>query len=171
MDPSAIFKTLNEHGVRFVLVGGLAATAHGSSLATFDVDICFSRDVENCEALSRALQKLGATITPPRPVTVEIKPELLRAHKHLHLRTQAGRLDVLSQITGLGTFEEIFGEAIRLELDGIEIHMLSLEQLILGRSGRWAAPRTGSISISSKPCADFGAAEIRASRIVRPFDG
>ena len=39
-DPEAILRTLVDHGVEFVLIGGVAATLHGSPLRTGDVDIC-----------------------------------------------------------------------------------------------------------------------------------
>jgi len=55
MDPRAIFRALAESQVEYALVGGLAATAQGASLATFDVDICFRQEPENCERLARAL--------------------------------------------------------------------------------------------------------------------
>ncbi len=133
MDPATIFRILSNHGVRFVLVGGLAATAHGSSRTTFDIDVCFRQDPENCESLSRALAELEASITPPRPVSVELTPELLQRYRHLNLRTIAGRLDVLSEIPGLGTYDELIGDAVELEMERIEISMLSLEQLIISK--------------------------------------
>jgi hypothetical protein len=39
-DPVRILRALNDWHVSFVLIGGLAGIAHGSSLATFDLDIC-----------------------------------------------------------------------------------------------------------------------------------
>lgn len=46
-----ILATLNEHGVRFVLIGGLAANLWGSDNITQDVDVCYARDRENIAAL------------------------------------------------------------------------------------------------------------------------
>ena len=45
--------------MRFVIVGGLAVTIHGSSYVTFDLDFCYARDREN---LSRLAQALGPII-------------------------------------------------------------------------------------------------------------
>jgi hypothetical protein len=36
--PRLVVDTLNRHGVRYVLIGGVAATLHGSPLARFDLD-------------------------------------------------------------------------------------------------------------------------------------
>lgn len=41
MQPEAIFRSLVDHEVEYVFVGGLAATAHGVSIITVDTDICF----------------------------------------------------------------------------------------------------------------------------------
>ncbi len=41
--------------VRFVLVGGAAATAHGSARLTQDLDIVYQRNRENVARLTRML--------------------------------------------------------------------------------------------------------------------
>jgi hypothetical protein len=41
--------------VRFVIVGGLAVTIHGSSYVTIDLGFCYARDRENLSRLARAL--------------------------------------------------------------------------------------------------------------------
>jgi len=59
----ALVRLLIEQDVEFVLVGGLAATVHGSAYATYDVDVSYGRSTANVERLCRAC---GLTITPPR---------------------------------------------------------------------------------------------------------
>lgn len=62
-----IFGCLHRHGVRYVLIGGLAAVLHGSPLPTVDVDICPASDPENLGRLASALADLAARIrTGPR---------------------------------------------------------------------------------------------------------
>ena len=64
-------KKLTEHGVPFVLVGGMAAAAHGSTLVTEDVDVCVRFDLDTLERLLAALQG-----TRPRHRTPPNYPEL-----------------------------------------------------------------------------------------------
>ena len=52
MDPKRIFRVGAEHGVDWVLIGGLAASAHGATRLTYDVDLCFSQREENCRRLA-----------------------------------------------------------------------------------------------------------------------
>jgi hypothetical protein len=52
---------LNDGGVDFIVVGGLAALLNGASLVTFDVEIVHARDPENLVRLERALNSIGAS--------------------------------------------------------------------------------------------------------------
>jgi hypothetical protein len=134
MQPEAIFRSLAEHRVEYVLIGGLAATAHGASLVTLDTDICFRQTAENCERLAHALASLEAEIFPPRSVLIPITGELLQTHRIVHLRTQAGRLDVMTSVPGLGNYEEIMPEATVISITDLRIPILSLDQLIRAKS-------------------------------------
>ena len=51
-DPEAILKVLESHGVDYVLIGGLAATLHGSPIRTGDADICPSPETPNLVRLA-----------------------------------------------------------------------------------------------------------------------
>jgi predicted nucleotidyltransferase len=134
LEPEAAFRALVEEGVEFVLIGGLAATVHGASRVTLDIDICFRQELGNCVRLARALGRLAAEIFPPRQPPVEITAELLHRYKMLHLRTAAGRLDLLSAVPGLGRFEDLAGGATSIEVLGLTVPVLSLEQLIRSKT-------------------------------------
>ena len=61
-DPRAIFDALDRHGVRYVLIGGMAAILHGASHVTTDVDVVPQDARENLERLSAVLKELHARI-------------------------------------------------------------------------------------------------------------
>jgi hypothetical protein len=132
MNPEAVFRTFAEEEVEFVLVGGLAATAHGASLVTFDIDVCFRQTADNCERLARALGRLEMEIFPPRQIP--ITSELLQSYRLLHLRGPAGRLDLLVEVPGLGMYDDLFSETTRIDLLGISVPVLTLDQLIRAKS-------------------------------------
>ena len=133
MQPDRIFQSLADHQVEYVLVGGLAATVHGASIITVDTDICFRQTPQNCERLAQALESIGAEIYPPRPVLIPITGELLQTHRIIHLRTPAGRLDVMTSIPGLGTYEEISPSTTVIAVGDLQIPILTLDQLILAK--------------------------------------
>ena len=58
LGPEAILAALAEHGVEFVVIGGLAAVAHGSRRMTRDIDVVVSPDDGN-------LTRLEAALSPP----------------------------------------------------------------------------------------------------------
>jgi hypothetical protein len=134
MQPETIFRSLADHQVEYVLVGGLAATAHGASIITVDTDICFRQSPENCERLARSLTSLGAEIYPPRPVPIPITGALLQTHRIVHLRTPAGRLDVMASVPGLGSYEQLSPSSTVITVGDLRIPMLSLDQLIQAKS-------------------------------------
>lgn len=53
---SEIIKALSLHQVEFVIIGGMAAVAHGVPVTTFDLDICYLRTLENIKKLVSALR-------------------------------------------------------------------------------------------------------------------
>src|SRR5262245_10325385 len=60
--PEEIFRLLERHHVDYVLIGGVAATLHGSNLRTGDVDICPASDPKNLKRLAEALNAMHARI-------------------------------------------------------------------------------------------------------------
>ncbi|HEX3685284.1 MAG TPA: hypothetical protein VHU83_22310 [Bryobacteraceae bacterium] len=56
----AALRTLQEGGVEFIVVGGMAAVLNGAPITTFDVDVVYSRKPGNIEALSGVLVRMDA---------------------------------------------------------------------------------------------------------------
>ena len=64
-DPEEIIRVLARHGVRYVLVGGVAARLHGSPTLTEDVDVTPERSADNLGRLAAALGDLSARLAYP----------------------------------------------------------------------------------------------------------
>lgn len=96
-DPERVLQVLHAHQVRFVLIGGIAAVAHGSPLPTTDVDITPERSEENLDRLAAALRELDARIrtADPEGVVFAATAAFLAEQPHmLNLTTAAGDLDL-----------------------------------------------------------------------------
>src|SRR5947209_2274285 len=65
-DPERIVTTLAKHGVKYVLIGALAARLQGFPRLTADADITPARNSGNLEKLAAALHELGARIYTER---------------------------------------------------------------------------------------------------------
>ncbi len=129
-DPLRALKVLNDHGVRFVLIGGFAGRLQGSPTVTNDLDLCYARDPENLERLAAALQELHARLRgAPDNIPFVLDPNTLAAGLNFTFATDAGNLDVLAP-SGVRTFEELERTAEPMDLDGLTVNVASLDDLI-----------------------------------------
>ena len=96
LDPDKIFAALDRNEVRFVLVGGVAAQAHGAHRLTQDLDICPAWDSRNLQLLAGALRDLGARHKGVGP-EFHVPPDarLIAGMEIGAWRTTAGDIDVL----------------------------------------------------------------------------
>lgn len=130
-DPLGALRTLTEHGVRFVMIGGFAAAVRGSPMLTGDLDICYSRDAENLEHLAAALRELGATPRgAPPDVSFRLDAKTLAAGDHFTFSTTAGPLDCLGTPAGTDGFADLDALATDEDLDGLIVHVASIDDLI-----------------------------------------
>src|SRR6516162_10090432 len=116
-----IFACLERHRVQYILIGGLAAILHGSPLATFDADICPSRDGDNLERLASALEELEARVRTPDSadgVAFPREASFLGRIEILNLVTCRGDLDISFQPAGTGGYEDLSRSAVVMEIRG-----------------------------------------------------
>lgn len=133
-DPRPICRILNEHGVRYVVVGGFAAVLHGSALPTADVDVLPARDADNLDRLGDALETLGARLrTADGPVEARMDGAFLRAMPFMvNLTTKHGDLDVAFEPAGPRRgFDDWDADASDVEIaEGLTIRVASLDAVI-----------------------------------------
>ena len=130
-DPLRALRTLVEHGVRFVLIGGYAAALRGSPMLTGGLDVCYARDDANLEALAAALRELRATLRgPPEGAPFRLDAAALKAGDHFTFSTSAGALDCLGMPSGTDGFRDLDASATDEDLDGMTVRVATLEDLI-----------------------------------------
>jgi hypothetical protein len=113
-----------------VILGGIALTMHGSMRATFDLDLCYRRDRDNLARLARAL-------APLHPRLRDFPPELpfffdeatLRTGLNFTLRSDAGDIDLLGEVPGLGTYADALAASQEETLYDVPVRILTLEGL------------------------------------------
>ena len=132
-DPRQILITLAEHGVDFVVVGGVAVQAHGHGRATRDLDVMPRPDLLNLSRLGESLAALEARLlTADRPVDVT-DPQLLKRAPLVPLLTAYGRLDLLNVTLtqgAPGSYEELRERAFEAQIDGRTVALAGLDDLI-----------------------------------------
>jgi len=122
---------LVEADIRFVVIGGVAATAHGSARITDDLDICYDPADENRKRLARVL---GAWQAYLRGVDIGLPfimdERTLRTTPVMTLDTAMGRIDVMDQVAGVGEFPAVWRDSEEAEAAGMRFRVLSLTALI-----------------------------------------
>ena len=127
----AVIRTLNEHGVDFIVVGGVAAVLEGAPISTFDLHVVHARTVDNVERLLKALAAMDAhyRLQPERRIRPQTSHLLSAAHQLL--MTQYGPLDVLGAIGHSHGYEELLEHVNEMKAGaGLAIRVLKLAKLI-----------------------------------------
>ena len=131
IDLETIVNRLAKGKVRFVIVDGVAATVYGSSYITDDLDICYARDKMNLSLLAETLAPLNPRLRgAPVGLPFIWDADTLRSGLNFTLRTDLGDLDLLGEISGVGTYEQVQDAATHVILFGVECSVISLEKLI-----------------------------------------
>jgi len=117
--------------VEFVIVGGLAATVHGSASLTQDIDVVYARDDANFACLVTSLAPFAPYPRGAPPgLPFEWSAQTLKRGLNFTLTTTVGDIDLLGEITGGGGYANLLPHTIEIELFGQRCRCLDLESLI-----------------------------------------
>lgn len=145
LDTERILRTFASHEVDYVLVGGLAAIAHGSTIATADADLVPRPDPQNLERLLDALEELEAKVLvseqrmameagePWEVVELRKGAQALSSAQTWHFTTSAGPIDVVMTATGVGPYDAHIDAARPREAFGVRILVAGIDDLIASK--------------------------------------
>ena len=126
-----LIKGLVAGGIRFVLVGGLAASAQGSAYVTLDMDICYERTRENIGKIVAYLKSIRARLRgAPGDVPFILDERTFSFGINFTFQTDLGDLDLLGEMAGVGPYAEALKLSDTLDLFGHRVDVLSIEGLI-----------------------------------------
>ena len=130
-DFDALLRALVEGGVEFIIIGGVAATAHGSAHVTVDLDVVYRRTAGNIDRLAAALAPLGPYPRgAPAGLPFAFDPDEIRRGLNFTLATRAGDLDLLGEATGGGTYDALLPRSLALRVFGLECRFVDLDMLV-----------------------------------------
>ena len=115
-----MLQALADERARFLLVGAYALAAHGYPRATVDIDIWIMQSPKNADAVLRALRRFG---TPLQNLTVQ---DLQEDDTVFQIGVAPRRIDIITTASGL-RFEEAYAHSMALDIEGIEVHIPSLQ--------------------------------------------
>ncbi|HMF43279.1 MAG TPA: hypothetical protein VKQ32_21555, partial [Polyangia bacterium] len=114
-----------------IVIGGLAAQAHGSARLTQDADFVYRRSDENIARLAQALAPFSPYLRgAPAGLPFRFDPPTIRRGLNFTLTTAVGDVDFLGEMTGGGTYEQLLPHTIDLVVFGRTIRVLDLPALI-----------------------------------------
>ena len=120
-----IYRSLNKHKVRYLLIGGMATILYGSPRITKDTDIFIESTENNCQRLVEALQAVHF-----HTVNLTTAEKILK--NEVNIFKDYVRLDVLTQVKGLA-FKEAWEKRVVKRVRGIRVPMVDIEDLIISK--------------------------------------
>jgi hypothetical protein len=134
-DLEGILGRLARHRVKFVVVGGFAAVAHGVTLITLDVDVCCPMTAANVLRIHESLSDLHPfhRFTPNhKPFAVD--SNTAKGWKNINLQTDLGPLDVLGEVPGVGSYSQVRHRTRTVRLPFGPCRILDLDALIVAKT-------------------------------------
>lgn len=133
-----IIKLLIDNEVKFVFIGGFAATVHGASILTQDIDVCISFDEENMRRILNALKDINPIHRANKQPLGKTASSLTK-FKNLYLLTDIGSIDLIGKVSGIGSYPDLLAHSIEIDLFGRKCKVLDIDGLIrskreMGRS-------------------------------------
>jgi predicted nucleotidyltransferase len=133
-DIERILTRLRSAEVSFVIIGGVAATVHGSARLTSDVDVVYERSLKNIERLVEAIAPLKPYLRgAPAGLPFHFDVETVRRGLNFTLTTDAGSLDVLGEITGVGDYGAVLAVSEDVSLYGSTYRCINIDALIVSK--------------------------------------
>ncbi len=122
---------LNLHHVDYMIVGGYALAFHGKPRHTGDLDIWIDISEDNAKKMMNVLRDFGMSSLGLQ------KEDFLEENAIMQIGYPPLRIDILTAIDGV-EFSEAYLNKQVIDIDGIEVNYISLNDLILNKqkSGR-----------------------------------
>lgn len=128
IDFKALLSALLDADVEFVVIGGIAATAHGSARFTQDVDV---GTPENYGAMVAALAPYEPYLRgAPLGLPFRWDEATIKRGLNFTLTTSLGDLDLLGEVAGGGAYDLLRLHAVQIGLFDLPCFYLDLPQLI-----------------------------------------
>ena len=121
-DFKEFIELLNEHSVKYLVVGGYAVAFHGYPRYTKDIDIWIELSLENADKILKALNEFGFG-------SLDLTPDdFLESDQIIQLGYPPNRIDILTTLKDL-KFEDCYNARVEVEILGLHIHFIDIENL------------------------------------------
>ena len=122
-----VIKSLNEHDVPYILIGGYSLFVHGYHRATEDIDLLIPRDIKVGQKIKKALSVLKDK------ESLNLPDEWFEEGENIRLADEVV-IDLLFNAAG-ESFESLKDDIEVLDVEGIKIVTLNLDGILKTKSG------------------------------------
>ena len=130
-DFRALLQALGDGGVEFILIGGVAATVHGSARLTQDVDVVYGRSAANLDRLVAALAPHHPYLRDaPRGLPFQFDRETVARGLNFTLVTDIGDIDLFGEVAGGGAYNDLVRDSLEIEVFGTRCRCVGLDRLV-----------------------------------------
>jgi hypothetical protein len=130
LDAERILRVLDQHGVDYILIGGLAVQTHGHVRTTNGADLIPAPDPANLERLAAALRALDARVLNPGEENTRVDAKMLPRATIWQFATRDGGIDVMREVPGGRSYAELSERALHVRLGELDIPVAGLDDLI-----------------------------------------
>jgi len=160
-DLKSLLRSLNEHGVDYLLIGGYALAAHGYQRATTDIDVVVPATAQAGQRVRDALMVL------PDRAAKDLEPEWFEEGENIRV-ADAFVVDIMLNANGQ-TFDSLRQYAQTLDIEGIPVKTISLEGLLLTK--QTLREKDAADRVVIERALDFFRAQARAAGRETPGGG
>lgn len=125
-------QSLNDNGVRYLVVGGYAVALHGYPRYTKDLDLWIDRTPENAASLVKALTAFGFGSIGLT------QADFLAVDQIIQLGYPPNRIDLVTDLPGV-EFSECYKHKVQVDMDGVQVDFIDADNLKRNKraSGRY----------------------------------
>lgn len=121
-DFKEFIRSLNDNGVRYLVVGGYAVAFHGHPRYTKDIDIWIAMDAENAANIVKALEHFGFASLSLQPSDFTVPDQIVQ------FGYPPNRIALITTATGV-VFDTCYAARVQVEIDGVQVNFIDLENL------------------------------------------
>lgn len=115
-------QSLNDNGVRYLVIGGYAVALHGYPRYTKDIDIWIETSPENAARMVKALEQFGFASLGLQEADFLVPQQIVQ------LGYPPSRIDLISTPAGVD-FAGCYASRVEVEIEGVTVHFIDLENL------------------------------------------
>lgn len=121
-DFKEFIQSLNDNGVRYLVVGGYAVALHGYPRYTKDMDIWVDMTAENASKIVKALDQFGFGSLGVKESDFTVPDQMLQ------LGNPPRRIDLLTSLPGV-EFSKCYPDRTTVDVEGVSVYFIDLENL------------------------------------------